>query len=145
MGYMIAMTSNSEVNNYAVRRYERIFGEHGTFRLVSPEELQKEKQVLPAKGLFSYTDDFLNLNEVARDFGEVHEIDFHNKEQLESLLEQATHVKLAIPLFIKEPSGNLQVLPKSLDSFEMSEEGYQLVYMGKEMEVPVLEKPSSES
>ncbi len=145
MGYMIAMTSNSEVNNYAVRRYERIFGEHGTFRLVSPEELQKEKQALPAKGLFSYTDDFLNLNEVARDFGEVHEIDFHSKEQLERLLEQATHVKLAIPLFIKEPSGNLQVLPKSLDSFDMSEEGYQLVYMGKEMEVPVLEKPSSDS
>ncbi len=141
MGYMIAMTSNQEVNNYAVRRYERLFGEHGTFRLVSPEELQAGKIGLPAKGIFSYTDDFLNLNEVARDYGQIHEVQIQDKVHYEQLMENVNEQKYTVPLFIKEPSGSLQVLSSTVPDLENLEEGYKLVYMGKKLAVGIAEKP----
>jgi NhaP-type Na+/H+ or K+/H+ antiporter len=90
MGYMIAMTSSADVNQYAMRKYQKVFGENGAFRLIAPEELKSDKSELPEQGLFSLHDDFLNLNEIARDYPYIHEYPISNKEQLEQVMKIAT-------------------------------------------------------
>ncbi|MFN7118557.1 MAG: cation:proton antiporter, partial [Saprospiraceae bacterium] len=130
IGYLIAMTSSSEVNDYAIKRYQKLFGEKGIFRLLAPEELRQQPNALPQEGIFSYTDDFLNLNEIARDYPEIHEIAVENKEQLVDLVKGMAQSPLQAPIFIKEPSGVLQPIPCRLDEIKINAQT-QLVYMGR--------------
>lgn len=131
VGYLIAMTSNIDVNSYALKRYQKIFGEKGTFRLLTSEELTKDKSKLPHEGIFSYTDDFLNLNEVARDYPEIHETPLEDADHLAALVQRMATSSNQAPIFIKEPSGELQAIPYDLKSTKL-EAGSKLVYMGKE-------------
>lgn len=133
MGYMVAMTSSADVNQYAVRKYQKIFGENGAFRLMTPEEMKKSRPELPQQGIFSYTDDFLNLNEVARDYPLVHEVDVADKEELKALVEETAKNADTVPLFIKTESGSLEVIPPNLDGVDLGE-NFQLVYLGKQLE-----------
>ncbi len=130
IGYLIAMTMNHEVNNYAVKRYRNVFGEMGTFRLITPDELKKDKLALPRQGIFSYTDDFLNLNEVARDYPEIHELELENKAHFAALVKRMGCASSQVPLFIKAPSGDLSTIPYDPEQLEV-EAGSKLVYMGE--------------
>jgi NhaP-type Na+/H+ or K+/H+ antiporter len=130
VGYLIAMTSNMDVNNYALKRYQKIFGEKGTFRLLTSEELNKDKSKLPTDGIFSYTDDFLNINEVARDYPETHETPLEDTDQLAALVQRMATSPSQAPIFIKEPDGELNVIPYKLKETKL-ESGSKLVYMGK--------------
>ncbi|MCB0661446.1 MAG: sodium:proton antiporter [Saprospiraceae bacterium] len=132
MGYLIAMTSSPEVNGYAVRKYQSIFGELGAFRLITPAEMTQDKADLPDVGIFSYTDDFLNINEVVRDYPKIQEIEIKNKSQLKKCVERLAKEPKSIPLFFKEPDGYLEILTPNLKKFQV-EEGCKLVYLGKEV------------
>ncbi|MCB0546545.1 MAG: sodium:proton antiporter [Phaeodactylibacter sp.] len=133
MGYMVAMTSSADVNQYVVRKYQKIFGENGAFRLITPEELKKPRQEVPQQGIFSYTDDFLNLNEVARDYPIVHEVDLENNEAMELLVNRTAANTDTVPLFIKTSTGSLEVIPANLNDITVTE-GFQLIYLGKKLE-----------
>lgn len=133
MGYMIAMTSSHEVNQYAVQRYRNIFGENGAFRLINQEELKKNGEELKELNVFSYTDDFLNFNEVARDFPFIWERPISNREELLSLVKKMSYMEKSVPLFIKDSTGELHIIPAVIDSIEV-DEGFFLVYMGKKLE-----------
>lgn len=138
MGYMIAMTSSVDVNQYAVRKYQKIFGENGTFRLITPEELKKERPELPQQGLFSYTDDFLNINEVARDYPNIHEVNITDDEQLKRLINRTAANPDTVPLFFKTDNGSIEVIPPNLGDIN-AKAGFQLIYLGKKLEGPALE------
>ena len=43
MGYLLSMTGNDVINRYAMDKLGKDFGENGTFRLVTPEELRSKK------------------------------------------------------------------------------------------------------
>ncbi|MCB0569551.1 MAG: sodium:proton antiporter [Phaeodactylibacter sp.] len=135
MGYMVAMTSSPDVNQYVVRKYQKGFGENGTFRLITPEELKKNRSELPQQGLFSYTDDFLNLNEVARDYPLIHEIPVTSNGELEHYLELTARDNHTAPLFIKTDTGSLEIIPSHLDEVAVRE-GFAFVYLGKKLEFP---------
>ncbi|MBV6654310.1 MAG: NAD-binding protein, partial [Mameliella sp.] len=139
MGYMISMTSSSDINNYAVRKYHKIFGENGSFRLLTPDELKRGREELPQQGIFSYTDDFLNLNEIARDFPLVHETEVNSKEEVERILDRTVINSHAAPLFLLSPNGNLEPIPHSLDDYEC-EEGVKIVYLGRKLENASIEE-----
>jgi NhaP-type Na+/H+ or K+/H+ antiporter len=139
MGYMVAMTSSADVNAYATRRYEKVFGENGTFRLINPDELRKDKSELPKERLFSYTDDFLNLNEVARDFPEMHELDLDNLNQLERLVKKMSFITKSIPIFVKDEEGELHIIPADVKELEV-ENPFQLVYLGKKLDSDVIQE-----
>ncbi|GIV31884.1 MAG: sodium/hydrogen antiporter [Saprospiraceae bacterium] len=129
IGYLIAMTANQDVNNFVVKKYRDVFGELGTFRLLTPEELKLPPSQLPAQGIFSYTDDYLNLNEVARDNPAIHEIPIRSVEHLTQLME-LMKTSVRVPLFIKHPDGFLDVIPREIEHLPLDEGGYYLVYMG---------------
>ena len=57
VGYLLAMTGSDEINSQAISRFGKEFGETGTFRLMTPEEL-KTNHNLPPKELFSHTHDY---------------------------------------------------------------------------------------
>lgn len=131
IGYLIAMTSNPDVNDYTLKRYKKDFGENGTFRLITSDELKKEKAQLPQNGIFSYTDDFLNLNEVARDFPAIHELPVDTTEKAVDLIEKMATSNHQAPLFIKEPNGQLHPIPYEMGTLQIGK-GYKLVYLGEQ-------------
>lgn len=133
MGYLLAFTSSSDVNDHAVKKYQKIFGEKGTFRLITPMEMKKDKSELPETGIFSYTDDFINISEAARDFPYIYELDLQSKEHLLQLIDQLAAIPKSIPLFIKYADGFIDIIPWDLDELELPEES-KLVYLGQKLE-----------
>jgi len=134
MGYLVAMTGSADVNQYAATKYESEFGENGTYRLLTSEEMRNDSIDIPESGLLSYTDDFINLSEVVRDYPHINEIELKDKSQLNDLLEELNTIKESIPILIKQVDGNIEFLPGSLENLEV-EEGTKLIYLGKEVEL----------
>ena len=132
MGYLLAMTSSADVNEYAARRLKKLFGENGTFRLITSTELKRDLRNLPETGIFSYTDDFINISEVARDHPEIHEMDILSRDHLKSMLKKMNATTTTLPLLIEFSSGNMEPIPKDLADLSMGQ-GCKLVYLGKEI------------
>ena len=129
VGYLMALTANSDINNYAINKFKAQFGENGSFRLISPYEMQ-DAENSPRVGLFSHTDDFVALTEAARKFPVINEINLKSKEHYNELIEKTKKEEFAVPLFIKQKDGNLEII-SSYSKENKVEKGYKLVYLGK--------------
>ncbi|MEL7120069.1 MAG: cation:proton antiporter [Bacteroidota bacterium] len=134
VGYLLAMTSSAEVNNFTISKYSKNFGENGTFRLITAEELKKDKKSLPNSGIFSYNDDFLNLNEVARDYPQIHEVEIMNDKDLDKYLSEMSLIKHRIPIFIKTNDGVIHPIPRDKTKILESDTSFILIYLGKKLE-----------
>jgi NhaP-type Na+/H+ or K+/H+ antiporter len=130
VGYLIAMTGNADINNYAINKFKEVFGENGSFRIVEPDELNDPENA-GLQGLFSHTDDFVKFLDAVRKFPAIHEIGLRDPAHFEALSERARRDDDIIPLFLKAPDGQLHIIPAFLKSPGEIEEGYKLVYMGK--------------
>jgi NhaP-type Na+/H+ or K+/H+ antiporter len=130
MGYLIALTGNPEINNYAINKFGNQFGENGSFRLPSAEELNNPEN-RPKEGLFSNTDDIESFDEVAHNHPNIWELAIKDKVHLQSILEKLIDNKDIIPLFIKNSNGELEIISSfDLDILDMKK-GFKLVYLGK--------------
>ncbi len=135
IGYLMALTGSESVNKYAINRFEKQLGEHGAFRLVTTQEM-KDGSKLPDGGLFCGTDDYINLSEIARDFPKINEVDIKSNAEYDNLLEAINSKKESISMFLKEPSGELHIITRGLTNEIAIENGYQIVYLGKPIELP---------
>ncbi|MDQ7916494.1 sodium:proton antiporter [Mesonia sp. MT50] len=133
VGYLMAMTGNTEINKTAIKRFQKHFGENGSFRVVSADEMG-DPESNPNEALFSHTDDYIRLSEVARKFPEIKEIELNSKEHYEGLIEISKTDHEVIPLFVKNKEGDLSIISTNSEEVEI-EEGFQLVYLGKTFEV----------
>lgn len=131
VGYLLAMTGSDEINRQAINRFGRYFGENGTFRLMTSEEMRNRKN-LAAKELFSYTHDYTRFTQVAQDFPSIQEIPVENHNQFLRILNIIGENPDAIPLFLKHDNGHLDLL-NSPPELEV-EAGSSLVYLGKPMD-----------
>jgi len=132
VGYLMAMTGNTEINKTAIKRFQKHFGENGSFRVVSADEMS-DPESNPNEGLFSHTDDYIRLSDVARRFPEIKEIELNSKEHYEGLIEISKTDHELIPLFVKNKEGDLNIISTSNEEIEI-EEGFLLVYLGKTFE-----------
>jgi len=133
MGYVMALTGSSDINKYAINKFKEQFGENGAFRLITSEEM-KDIGNSPREGLFSHTDDFVMLTKVATDYPLIHELEIHDKEHYNKLIE-ITNIDLDnIPLFIKDSNGELEIISSYNKDKEIVKKGCKLVYLGKEIE-----------
>lgn len=132
IGYLMAMTSNSEINKNAIDKFKKHFGENGSFRVVSSDEMGNPEEN-PKEGLFSQTDDYIKLTNLARKYPSIHEVDLNSKEHYEGLIEISKTDPDIIPLFVKDKEGDLSIIPSNSKEVNI-EEGFQLVYLGKELE-----------
>ena len=134
VGYLMAMTGNSDINKYTIERFGKDFGEHGSYRLVSAEEMSDDKNN-PKEGLFSHTDDYIKLSEVARNYPAIHEIDLNDKEHYDMLINIANADENIIPLFIKSDNGELEIISSFSKEIDNIKQGYKLVYLGKHFDI----------
>lgn len=130
MGYLMALTGNSDINKFAIRKFQKQFGENGAFRLVNTEEVN-DPDNNPKEGLFSHTDDFIQLMDTVRKHPTIHEIDLKDKQHYDSLIDLTKKDNDIVPLFTKAPSGSIDIIPANSKDFVPKGEGYKLVYLGK--------------
>jgi len=133
VGYLMALTGNSDINEYAIDTFKKEFGEQGSFRLVNSEEMN-DPENNPMEGLFSHTDDFITLTEAARSNPVIHEIELKGREHYEGLIEITKADKDIVPIFIKTLDGDLKIISSFSKNFEDIKEGSKLVYLGKLLE-----------
>ncbi len=107
MGRLMAMTSNTEINLLAVRKFAPLFGPQRVFRLVSRREMEIEGLVLPRNILFEARADHLRLVELVRAGAPLEKMPVNSIDEYEAWLEK--HPR-AVPLFIERPNGKLWVI-----------------------------------
>jgi NhaP-type Na+/H+ or K+/H+ antiporter len=134
MGYLMALTGNPQINEYAINKFKDQFGENGSFRLVSSDEMN-DPENNPREGLFSHTDDYVKLMEATRRYPAIHEIPLKNGKHYEQLIEITNNDDEIIPIFIKGPDGNIHIISSFSESFNTISAGYKLVYLGKMFDV----------
>lgn len=134
VGYLMALTGNSDINKYAINKFAKQFGENGAFRLVSTAEILDETNS-PKEGLFSHTDDYNSLSAVTRKFPSIQEIEIIDKAHLEDLIKTTNNDKDIIPLFIKDDEGELHIIASDNTDLGDVKVGFNLVYLGKPLDV----------
>jgi NhaP-type Na+/H+ or K+/H+ antiporter len=133
VGYLMALTGNSEINKYAIDKFRKQFGENGAFRLVNSDEMT-DPENSPKEGLFSHTDDFIKITETVRKFPAIHEIELKDQEHYDGLIEITKADDHIIPIFLKAPDDEIFIISSFSKEFKDISEGYKLVYLGKRFE-----------
>jgi NhaP-type Na+/H+ or K+/H+ antiporter len=134
IGFLLAMTGNSDINKYAIKKYGEIFGENGSFRLVTPAEMDNPKDN-PREGLFSHMDDYNKLQEVSRTYPSIQEVDILDTAHYASLIDITNKDDNMIPLFIKDDKGELHIITSYSKDIVPIGEHFKLVYLGKPLDV----------
>ena len=132
IGYLYAFTGNASINDFAIQKYSKDFGENGAFRLISEEEIINDNSI-PVEGVFSRTDDFLNLSEVVRDFPLIHEVELNSGKHFKSTLDTINKEQHSVPLFIKDKNGFHQIITSNTNL--KIEAGNHLIYLGKQLKI----------
>ncbi len=132
IGFLMALTGSENINKYAINKFGNQFGENGTFRLISVDEMNHPEKN-PKEGLFSQTDDFIQLTEVARKYPKIHEIEILDRDHYEKLIEVTNKDEDMIPLMVKDKKGILEIISSHNKAIKNVEKGYKLVYLGKPM------------
>ena len=131
IGYLMAITGNSDINKTAIKKFSKQFGEKGSFRVITSEEMN-DPEKNPSEGLFSHTDDFIKLTEVARKYPTIHETILNSRAHYNGLIEIAKTDPDIIPLFVKTGTGEIEIIPSHSAQVEINE-GYLLVSLGKKI------------
>jgi len=134
VGYLMAMTGNSAINEYAINKFSEQFGENGSFRLVTREEMLDQTKN-PKEGLFSNTDDYGSLTEVTRKYPSIQEIDITDEAHYKGLIEITNSNKDIIPLFIKKEDGEFYIISSHNMEIDEIGENWKLVYLGKPFDI----------
>lgn len=133
VGYLMALTGSSVINEYALDKFSEYYGEQGAYRLISVEEMQNPDNN-PADGLFSHTDDFINLSEVVRDYPQVNEVELTSRKHYNECLTKINAEINAIPIFVKTNDDFIHIIPSYSEQMTV-EKGNVLMYLGKELEL----------
>ena len=130
VGYLIAMTANSDINKFAIEKFRDQFGENGSFRILDSDEVG-DPELEAKQELFSQTNDFVRLMEASRKYPVIHEISLKSEAHFNKLMDTMLSEEDIAPLFIKSPDGELHIIPAFNRSEETIGKGYKLVYLGK--------------
>ena len=134
VGYLIALTANDTINQKAINLFKNQFGENGTYRMISSREM-KDRTQLPAEGVFSKTHDFLGLSEVANRYPAISEITLADKNHLKSILEITNKDDFIVPLFVRMPDGEIQIISSIETTLLKYIDGSILAYLGRPIDV----------
>jgi NhaP-type Na+/H+ or K+/H+ antiporter len=130
VGNVLAMTSNTDVNNFALNKFSEKFGENGAHRLASTSEIRGEAE-MGSNTLFSKADDYYTLDRIARDYNEIIELPVTSQEELIKALEELDESKVNIPLFLKSGS-KYDVILSDYSKLKVGTDSV-LVYMGEKL------------
>jgi len=131
IGFLLALTGSASVNEYAIEKFTKIFGEKGAYRLISSDEMKGEN-IKSVQNLLINSDDYINLSEIVRDFPVINEVTVNSKEHYITLLKEIEKEPQAIPLFLKDNNEEIHIISSLKDSFKI-EKGNTLIYLGKKI------------
>jgi len=128
IGFLIALTVNNEINQYAIDKFKNQFGENGAYRLPTAEELdacdgQNEE-------LFSHISDFISLTDAIEEDATIYEDKVETVSDYESIIKNEDINP--IPLFIKYPNNKLDIISNTDSDLEKIKKGTTLVYLKRE-------------
>ena len=129
IGFLLALTGGEAVNEYAIKKFGDVFGEHGAFRIISLTEMQEGGKE-PSEGLFTHKDDFINLSEIVRDFPIVNEVTITSHDHYMKVVKELNKEPQSIPLFLKDSTGFIHII-SSLHTTFKAQKGDNLMYIGK--------------
>ena len=138
VGYLLAMTANPTINDYAIQKLKEHFGENGSYRLITDEE-KDNPDFTSEQGLFSHIDDFPELSRVAETYPKIKEIPIKSNNHYGSMMSYTDTESETIPLFVKDQDGELHIISSNNKSIRIDLKNAMLVYMGKSMEGVQLE------
>ncbi len=130
IGYLLALTGNTDINKFAINKFSKQFGENGSFRLVAKGDMFDGQNTL-VEDLFSQTDDFNTLTEVTLKFPTIHELTLKDSNHYFNIIKLANNDKEIIPLFIKHSDGELQIIHLFNKEADQIASDTKLVYLGK--------------
>lgn len=133
VGYLFALTGSASINEFAIKKLQNEFGEHGAFRLISAEEM-RDPATMPEEGIFSTTDDYTNFSEAVRDYPNFNEVLINSKEHYLKLLKASRKEIKSIPIFVKDNTGEILIIPKNGEDLPV-EAGNKFIYLGKKIEI----------
>lgn len=142
IGYLMSLTGNADINNYAINKFRKQFGEHGSFRLVSSDEMN-DPENNPKEGLFSHNDGFMKLMEATRKYPAIQEITLNDLKHYQELIEITNSDENIVPLFLKDNQGDLKIISSFNKEVNDIQEGFKLVYLGKAFDVEALNTETS--
>jgi NhaP-type Na+/H+ or K+/H+ antiporter len=132
IGFILALTGSQTINEFALNKLRSSYGEEGAYRLISGDEM-KDPDNNPVEGLFSPTDDFINISEVVRDYPQINEITLTSAEHYKKIIEAIRKEVKSIPVFVKDLDNDIHILPAVNDDIKV-ESGYKLMYLGKKLQ-----------
>ncbi|PQB05446.1 cation:proton antiporter [Aureitalea marina] len=138
VGYLLAMTANPTINDYAIQKLGEHFGENGSHRLISDEE-KENPDFTSEQGLFSHVDDFPELSRVAETYPQIKEIPIRSNNHYGSMMSFTDEESETIPLFIKDQDRELHIISSNNKSVRTDLKNAVLVYMGKSLNDIALE------
>lgn len=133
VGYLLALTGSAQINNYAIQKFQKQFGENGSFRLMTKEEKNSEHEALENL-LFSSTHDFVALSSVANNYPFVNEITFNTTNAYTSFITDVKNDENRVPLFIKNGTGKYDIITNNTKEVTDIKDGISVVYLGKKSE-----------
>ncbi len=133
MGYLLALTGSNAINEYALSKLQSAFGEEGAFRLISSEEM-RDPSNNPESGLFSQTDDYINISEVVRDYPVINELVINSQEHYQQIIDAISKELKSIPLFVKGLKDEIHIIPADQAQIK-AKEGFKLMYLGKKLDI----------
>lgn len=133
VGYLMALTGSAVVNEYALSKFTKYYGEQGAFRLITSDEMQDSNKS-SQKGLFSHTDDYINLSEVVRDYPQINEVKMNSKKHYLACIEKLNAEISSIPIFVKSLDGAIHIISSYAETVEV-QEGDVLMYLGKTLDL----------
>ena len=132
VGYLMSLTGSTVINEYALSKYTKDFGEQGAYRLISSDEMKNPEET-PIVGLFSHSDDFINLSEVVRDNPKINEVEILSNEDYITKIGKLNAEIGSIPVFVKSNDGVIHIISSYSEKMNV-EEGNMLMYLGKTIE-----------
>jgi NhaP-type Na+/H+ or K+/H+ antiporter/Trk K+ transport system NAD-binding subunit len=130
VGYLIAMTGSEAVNKFAVSSYSKEFGEQGSYRLATSEEILNPDLGDEIKNnFFTPKDDFLNLSEAFRDNPKIYEVEITSEEEYKMMVSKLFNELKSVLLFVKKED-KLYLIPE-FEKLDESKDNCTLIYLGK--------------
>ncbi|PKH52133.1 cell shape-determining protein [Tenacibaculum sp. Bg11-29] len=129
IGYLIALTGNTGINKYAIEKFKNQFGENGAYRISAQSEVHENDTSLKNE-IFSCTNNFLSLSEVARTNPTIHELEVETKEEYIKFINKVKNDEKVIPLFIKSSKNQLNIISENNNNIDT---GSTIVYLGRKI------------
>ncbi|WP_299053332.1 sodium:proton antiporter [uncultured Polaribacter sp.] len=132
VGYLIAITGSDMVNKYALNRFSKAFGEHGSYKLASSKEIL-DASTQERQHFFTPNDDYINLSEAYRENPEIMEVEIKDEAAYNNVLFLLSKEEKSIPLFIEKGKG-IYLIPE-FEKTKETKENLTLSYLGKKLKM----------